>query len=77
MLLAILNCLVDKLGVFGLFRGSEDERRVRGRILRLVLVDSGKITGVADNGLFIQRRQFFFRQWVVRLAPDWGSLRCR
>jgi hypothetical protein len=51
MLLAVRNSGIDQLRVLGLLRGSEDERGVCGRILRLVLVDGRKVTGVADDGL--------------------------
>lgn len=51
MLLAIRDGLVDELGVFGLLGGGEDEGRVGGGVLRLVLADGGKVTRVADNGL--------------------------
>ena len=43
VLLAILNCTIDQLGVFRLFRSSEDERRVCGRILWFVFVDGYSI----------------------------------
>ena len=39
MLLAVLNSVVDQLGVLGLLGGGEDERGVGGGILRLVLLD--------------------------------------
>lgn len=52
MLLAVLDRFVDKLCVLCFLRGGEDERRVCGRILGLVLVDGGKVTGIADNSLF-------------------------
>ena len=51
--LAILHGRVDQLRILGLFRGGEDERRVRGGVLRLVLVDGGEVARVADDGLDI------------------------
>jgi hypothetical protein len=40
MFFAILDRRIDQLGIFGLLGGGEDERWVRGGILRLVLGDS-------------------------------------
>lgn len=57
VLLAIFYGIIDELRILGLFRGSEDERRICGRILRLVLVDSGKVTGVADDGLIFRAQR--------------------
>ena len=54
VLLAIFHGIIDELRILSLFRSSEDERRIGGRILRFVLVDSGKVTGVADDGLIAQ-----------------------
>lgn len=51
MLLAILDRRVDQLGVFGLLGGGEDERRVRGGILRLVFLNGVEITRIADDSL--------------------------
>ena len=39
MLLAVLNSIVDQLGILGLLGGGEDERWVGGGILRLVLLN--------------------------------------
>ena len=50
--LAVRNRLVDQLRVLGLLGGGEDEGRVGGGILRLVLVDGGEVAGVADDDLF-------------------------
>ena len=47
----ILHRRVDQLRILGLFRGSEDERWVRGGVLRLVLVDGDEVARVADDGL--------------------------
>ena len=52
MLLSVLNGLVDELGVLGLLGGGEDQGRVGGGILRLVLANGGKVTGVAYDGLY-------------------------
>lgn len=52
VLLAVRNSVVDELGVLGLLGGGEDEGRVGGGVLRLVLADGGEVTGVADNGLW-------------------------
>jgi hypothetical protein len=45
------NGLVDELGVLGLLGGGEDQGRVGGGILRLVLANGSKVTGVADDDL--------------------------
>jgi len=50
-LLALLNRSVNQLRVVGLLGGSEDEGWVGGGILRLVLCDGCKVTGVADDRL--------------------------
>ena len=52
VLLAVGDSLVDELGVLGLLGGGEDEGRVGGGILRLVLANGGEVTGVADDGLW-------------------------
>jgi hypothetical protein len=52
MLLAVRNRLVDELGVLGLLGGGEDEGRVGGGVLRLVLADGGEVTAVADDRLY-------------------------
>jgi hypothetical protein len=44
--------IVDELGVLGLLGSGEDEGGVGGGILRLVLANGGKVTGVADDGLW-------------------------
>ena len=51
MLLAVLDSLVDQGGIFGFLGGGKDEGRIGGGVLRLVLANGGKVTGVADNGL--------------------------
>ena len=50
MVFTVSNGDIDKLCVFGLLRGGEDEGWVGGSILRLVLVDGSEITRVADDG---------------------------
>ena len=52
VLLAVGDSIVDELGVLGLLGGGEDEGRVGGGILRLVLANGGEVTGVADDGLW-------------------------
>ena len=52
VLLAVGDSLVDELGVLGLLGSGEDEGRVGGGILRLVLANGGEVTGVADDGLW-------------------------
>jgi hypothetical protein len=51
MLLAVLDGGIDQLRVFFLLRGSEDQGRVGGGILRLVLVDGREVARVADDSL--------------------------
>jgi hypothetical protein len=55
LVLAVLhtvrNSIVNELGVLGLLGGGEDEGRVGGGILRLVLANGGEVTRVADDGL--------------------------
>ena len=60
VVLAIFYGTIDEFRILGLFRGGEDERWVGSRILRLVLVDSGKVTGVADDGLFARTQWLAF-----------------
>lgn len=43
--------IIIYLGVLGLLGCGEDQRRVGGGILRLVLVNGGKVTRVTDNDL--------------------------
>jgi hypothetical protein len=50
VVLAVRNSRVDQLCVLFLLRSCEDEGRVRGGILWLVLVDGSKVTRVADDG---------------------------
>ena len=52
VLLAVGDSLVDELGVLGLLGSGEDEGRVGGGILRLLLANGGEVTGVADDGLW-------------------------
>ena len=47
----VRNSSVNELGVLGLLGSGEDEGRVGGGVLRLVLANGGKVTGVADDGL--------------------------
>lgn len=51
VLLAILDGRVDQLRVLLLLGGSEDEGRVGGGILGLVLGDGRKVTRVANDNL--------------------------
>lgn len=51
VVLSVLDSVVNKLGILGLLRGCQDQGRVGGGILRLVLVNGSKVTGVADNNL--------------------------
>jgi hypothetical protein len=50
--LSFLNSGINELCIFGFLGGCEDEGGVGGGILRLVLCDGGKVTGVADDGLY-------------------------
>jgi hypothetical protein len=59
VLLAVGDSLVDELGVLGLLGGGEDEGRVGGGILRLVLANGGEVTGVADDGLWRRELSVF------------------
>ena len=47
----VRNRIVDELCVLGLLGGGEDEGRVGGRILRLVLLDRGEVTAVGNDSL--------------------------
>lgn len=49
--LAVSDRIVDQLRVLGLLRRGEDEGRVGGGVLRLVLADGREVAGVADDGL--------------------------
>ncbi len=49
--LTLSNGSINQAGVFRLLGSSKDERRVGGGILRLVLVNGGKVTGVANDDL--------------------------
>lgn len=50
ILFAILDGDVYQLGVICFLRGGQDQRWIGGGILRLVLSDGGKVTGVAYDG---------------------------
>lgn len=79
VLLAVLNSVVDELGVLLLLRGSEDQGWVGGSILWLVLVDCGKVTRVADNDLKEQSsawKHFKGRPQLGR-GLSGSNLRCR
>lgn len=52
VLLAVCDSIINELGVLGLLGGGEDEGRVGGGVLRLVLANGGEVTGVADDGLW-------------------------
>ena len=47
----VRDSIVNELGVLGLLGGGEDEGRVGGGILRLVLANGGEVARVADDGL--------------------------
>lgn len=49
--LAVRDGIINELGVLRFLGGSQDQRRVRGSILRLVLANCGKVTAVADDSL--------------------------
>jgi len=51
VLLSVRNGCIDEFGVLGLLCGGEDQRRVGGGILRLVLGNGGKVARVADDSL--------------------------
>lgn len=51
MTLAVLNSGVDELRVVGLLRCGEDQGRVGGGILRLVLINGREVAGVAYDDL--------------------------
>jgi hypothetical protein len=61
LLLTLLNGSVDQAGIFGLLGSSEDEGGVGGSILGLVLVNGGKVTGVANDNLIE-------RIWLARAS---------
>lgn len=51
VLLSVGDSVVNKLGILSLLRGCQDQGRVGGSILRLVLVNGSKVTRVADDNL--------------------------
>jgi hypothetical protein len=51
VLLAVSDSVVNELGIVGLLGGSQDQGRVGGSILGLVLVNGSKVTRVADDNL--------------------------
>ena len=51
MLLAILDSLVNQSSILWFLAGSKNEGWIGGGVLRLVLVNGGKVTRVAYNGL--------------------------
>ena len=51
VVLAVLDSVVNELGVLLLLGSSQDQRRVGGGILRLVLVNGSKVTRVTDDNL--------------------------
>jgi hypothetical protein len=61
VLLAVGDSIVDELGVLGLLGGGEDEGRVGGGVLRLVLANGGEVTRVAHDGL--PRRELSVLFW--------------
>jgi hypothetical protein len=70
VLLSVLNGIVNELGVLGLLCGGEDQGRVGGGILRLVLVDGSKVTRVTDDSLIL----FLVMFCVSSDDGWWGSL---
>ena len=50
MLLAVINRNIYEFSIFLFLRRSENQGRICGSILRLVLVDCRKIARVADDG---------------------------
>jgi hypothetical protein len=60
----VCDSIVNELGVLGLLGSGEDERRVGGGILGLVLANGGEVTRVADDGLWIEEKcQCLFVCW--------------
>jgi hypothetical protein len=51
VLLSVGNSVVNELGIVCLLGGCQDQGRVGGSILRLVLVNGSKVTRVADDNL--------------------------
>lgn len=51
VLLSVGDSVVNELGIVCLLGGCQDQRRVGGSILRLVLVNGSKVTRVADDNL--------------------------
>ena len=51
LLLAVGDGIVDQAGVVGFLGGGEDQGRVGGCVLRLVLLDGGEVAGVGNDGL--------------------------
>jgi hypothetical protein len=49
--LTLRNGSIDQAGILGLLGSSKDERGVGGGILRLILVNGGEVTGVANDNL--------------------------
>jgi hypothetical protein len=52
----VCDSIVNELGVLGLLGGGEDEGRVGGGVLGLVLANGGEVTRVADDGLWIAEK---------------------
>lgn len=60
------DSIVNELGVLGLLGGGEDEGRVGGGVLRLVLANGGEVTRVADDGLSRgEQSVFVVCRWVL------------
>lgn len=77
MLLAILDRLVDKLCVLRLLGRREDQGWVGGRILRLVLINCGKIARVGDHGLCEMLSAMCCTLWHFRgHGRRWKAARC-
>jgi hypothetical protein len=60
VLLAVLDSGIDELGVLLLLGGGENQGRVGGGILGIVLVDGRKVTRVADDDLEVMLVTFSF-----------------
>lgn len=68
VLLAVLDGSVDQLLVVGLLGGSENEGRVGGGILRLVLLNGRKVTRVGDDSLQNLHVSFSARKACIHRA---------
>jgi hypothetical protein len=71
VLLAVSDSVVNELGIVGLLGGSQDQGRVGGSILGLVLVNGSEVTRVADDNL---GRLLAMRR---HLNPSKGATSCQ